>query len=220
MSFSCIYGKELLLSQVTLELERQASELLTRSPPKHLPSDDRPRPLKMRSPALTMVRHGEGDLNASLVATREPRYHSNIAKRNRLRQLFSSNLFLSLVGVFNSASSSAIFISEFLGWVQIGTDHTTPQRPTLTNITHRLRRLPAVLSVEALADVLSAALHQRTHRGPNTTCPCRAVAPMSSRSPQEIKSCPRRASWSAGMGVLHPVDLPVGYHPVAGPQAW
>jgi hypothetical protein len=22
------------------------------------------------------------------------------------------------------------------------------------------------------------------------------------------------------MGVFHPVDLPVGYHPVAGPQAW
>ena len=41
------------------------------------------------------------------------------------------------------------------------------------------------------------------------------------REPARIKSCPRRAGWSAGMGgAFHPVDLLVGYHAMAGPQAW
>jgi hypothetical protein len=35
----------------------------------------------------------------------------------------------------------------------------------------------------------------------------------------EIASRPRRAGWSAGMGALHPVDLPVGYHPEAEREA-
>jgi hypothetical protein len=78
---------------------------------------------------------------------------------------------------------------------------------------------PLVSARLSLRDLSSAWSPRRSCRS-QRPCPRRAVAPMSSRSPQEIKSCPRRAGWSAGMGVLHPVDLPVGYHPVAGPQAW
>jgi hypothetical protein len=85
---------------------------------------------------------------------------------------------------------------------KLGTNRIPQHHPTLTNINRHLRRPPVVPTGEALARVLSAALHQQTQRSPH---PKQALAGRAGlRGGQHsVKPGTGREGW-----VWHPINLP------------
>jgi hypothetical protein len=92
-------------------------------------------------------------------------------------------------------------------------NRTTRHQPMSTNINRHLRRPPAVPNAEALARILSAALHQQTQHSPTTPCPHRAGRPPGWPGTRIAAAGPGRA----GCGI--PPASPKGYHTTAQGQS-
>jgi hypothetical protein len=95
---------------------------------------------------------------------------------------------------------------------KLGTNRITQHHSTLTNINRHLRRSPVVPTGEVLARVLSAALHQQTQHGTNTTCPRRAGRSPGSPAQERLRLGRVGVVW-------HPLDLLEGYHTPAQGQS-